>query len=263
MAIKTVLADLSEAPESLRDEYKEQKVGDKTVYVLDLEGIDDHPKVRGVITANRENVKKRDEYKAKVSDLEAKLAELPEDFSVEEYLTLKANADDPDDPAKKKANDERLQSQRQLYEQRIANLTKAHADALAAKEAEIAERDSYIDRSLVEAGLKDSLLDVGVNPDLLDGALASLRGSVKVQRSENGDRKAIVETDLGEVAVTDFVRDWAHSKGKAYLAKPEGPDPKGNNGQGRGSKLPAGDFGGDRDNRVKAIASKFPELAQH
>lgn len=262
MAIKTVLADLSEAPESLRSEYVETKVGDKTLFVLDLDGIDDHPKVRGVITANRTNVAKRDEYKAKVSELEAKLAELPEDFNVEEYLTLKANAGDQDDPAKKRANDEHLQSMKQVYETRIANMTKAHNDALAAKDGEIAERDGYIDRSLVEAGLKDSLLDAGVNPDLLDGALASLRGSVKVHRSDDGNRKAIVETDLGEVAVPDFVKEWAHSKGKAYLAKPEGPDPKGNNGSGRGSKLPAGDFGGDRGNRVKAIASKFPELAQ-
>ncbi|BEV43932.1 hypothetical protein [Afipia carboxidovorans] len=259
MAIKTVLADLSEALESLRDEYKEQKVGDKTVYVLDLEGIDDHPKVRGVITANRTNVAKRDEYKAKVFELEAKLAELPEDFDAEKWVELNANAN-KDDPAKR---DEQLQSMKQVYEGKLQNAQNKYNTDIAAKDAEIAERDGYIDRSLVDAGLKDSLLDVGVNPDLIDGAMASLRGSVKVQRAENGDRKAIVETDLGEVAVSEFVKDWAQTKGKAYLAKPEGPDPKGNNGSSRGSKLPAGDFGGDRDNRVKAIASKFPELAQH
>ncbi|MBN9335053.1 hypothetical protein [Devosia sp.] len=258
MGLKSIYSAADEIPAEHKDFYKED--GDK--FVLDIDGIDDHPKVRGVITANRANVAKRDEYKAKAADLEARLAEIPEGFNVEEYLALKAAAGEGGDDEKKRLNDEHIQSQKQLYEQRITNLTKKHGDELSARDAIIGEQNSYIDRSVAEAGLKSSLLDVGVDPELLDGALAYLKPSVKVQRSEDGSRKAIVETDLGEIAVPEFVKDWAQSKGKAFLAKPTGPSPEGNNGSGRSAKLPAGDFGGDKSERAKAIASRFPELAQ-
>lgn len=257
MGIKALLESLDGVPEALHGEYVEQKVGDKTVFVLDVEGIDDHPKVRGVITANRANIAKRDDYKSRLEAAEGKLSAIPEDFDAERWVELNANAN-KDDPAKRDAD---LQSMKQVYEGKLQNAQNKYATDIAAKDAEIAERDRYIDRSLVDAGLKDSLLDVGVNPDLIEGAMASLRGSIKVQRADDGNRKAIVETDLGEVAVGDFVKDWAQTKGKAYLAKADGPRPNGNDGQHRGSKFAGADLGGDVAARRKAIAAKFPELA--
>lgn len=230
MGIKALLDTLDDVPEALRTEYKEQKVGDKTVFVLDVEGIDDHPKVRGVITANKENVRKRDEYKTKVSELEGRLSAIPEDFDAEKWVELNANVN-KDDPGKR---DEQLQSMKQVYEGKLQNAQKKYETDIAARDTQIAERDAYIDRSLIDAGLKDSLLDVGVNPDLIDGAMASLRGSIKVQRSDDGNRKAIVETDLGEIGVTEFVKDWSQTKGKAYLTPVSGPGPKGSDGHGRG-----------------------------
>lgn len=228
MGLKAIVESVEDLPESVREFYKE----DNGKFVLDIENVDDHPKVRGVVTANKENVKKRDQFKAKVEELTTKLAEIPEDFDAEQWVTLKASAD----PDKKKAVDEQVQSMRKIYEDKIANITKSFEDKIAAKDAEIGERDGYIDNTVVVGGLKDALLEVGVNPDLLDGALSSLRGSVKVHRSDDGNRKAIVETDLGEIDVPAFVKDWAGSKGKAYLAKPTGPDPKGNNRGGVGNK---------------------------
>lgn len=253
MGLKSFYESLDEVPEALRDHYAE----DKGKFVLIVDDIDDHPKVRGVITANKANVIKRDEYKAKLADAEAKLAELPEDFDAEKWVELNANAN-KDDPAKK---DEQLQSMKAVYEGKLTNLQKKYETDIAAKNAELQERDGYIDSTVRDGGLKDSLLAVGVNPDLLDGALASLRNSVKVQRTDDGSRKAIVETDLGEVGVTDFVKDWAQTKGKAYLNPPTGHAPNGNDGHQRGGKLPAGDLGGNKAERVKALASKFPELA--
>lgn len=220
MGLKAIYAALDDVPEALRDHYTE----DKGKFVLAIDDIDDHPKVRGVVTANKENVRKREEYKTKVSELEGKLAEIPEDFDAEQWVTLKAG--NKEDPAKK---DEQLQSMKQIYEGKIANLQKKFDTDLATKNAELQERDGYIDNTVVVGGLKDHLLEVGVNPDLLDGALSSLRPSVKVQRADDGSRKAIVETDLGEVDVGSFVKDWAASKGKAYLRPLTGDDPKGNN----------------------------------
>lgn len=262
MGLKALLSSLDEATEETRSLYSEQKAGDKTIYVLDVEDIDNHPKVRGVITANRNNAAKRDEYKAKVAELEAKIAEIPEGFDPEEYLTLKAAAGDPDDPNKKKIADEHIQSQKALYETRIANLTKKHAEELAARDEALAERDGYIDRTTKLDVLRKSLRDVGVDSDFEDVVVDHLSPSIKVQRTDEGRRTAFVETDLGEVDVPSFVKEWAASKGQKFLGKPSGPGAEGNNGGGRGGiKVPAGDFGGDRDARTKAIASKFPELA--
>jgi len=248
MGLKSIYSAGDEIPAEHKSFYKEE--GDK--FVLDVEGIDDHPKVRGVITANRENVKKRDEYKAKVTELEGKVAGLPEDFDADEWTRLKAG--DGGKP------DEAIQALKDQHTKAVQTLKEKHAADLAERDTQIGERDGYIDRTLVDGGLKDALLDIGVNPELLDGAMASLRGNVKVQRADNGDRKAIVETDLGEVAVGDFVKDWSAGKGKAYLGKATGPGGNGNNGNGR-VKAPAGDFGGSKEDRQKAIASKFPELS--
>ena len=250
MALKSVYTSVDDIPEEHKAFYRED--GDK--YVLDIEGIDDHPKVRGVITANRENIRKRDEYKAKVTELESKVGTLPEDFDADEWARLKAGEGGKPDEA--------IQALKDQHARAIEALKQKHAADLATKDQQIGERDGYIDRTLADGGLKDALLDVGVDPDLLDGALASLRPNVKVQRADNGDRKAIVETDLGEIGVPEFVKEWAAGKGKAYLGKASGPEAQGNNGNGRGKNLPAGNFGGDKSERTKAIAAKFPELAQ-
>lgn len=224
MSIKALLDSVDDIPEALKPLYVE----DNGKFVLDIEGIDDHPKVRGVITANRENVKKRDQYKRELADAMAKVSALPDDFDPEEYAALKASGGKPD---------EALQTLRDQHARAIERLTAKFNSDLAAKDGEVLERDSYIDRSVADAGLKTALLDVGVKPGLLDGALAALRPSVKVQRTDKGDRKAIVETDMGEMDVPSFVKDWAGSKGKEYLAPPTGPNPTGNNGRnGNGSK---------------------------
>lgn len=253
MAIKTVLSDLGEAPESLRDEYKEQKVGDKTIYVLDLDGIDDHPKVRGVITANSANKAKRDEYKTKLDAAEARLVGLPEDFDADEWTRLKAG-----DGGNK---DEAIQALKDQNARAIETLKTKHANDLADRDRQIGERDGYIDRTMRNDDLRKALRDAGVDMDQHEDVLLDYLGKqVKVQRADNGDRKTIVETDMGDISVTDFVKEWANGKGKAYLAKPGGPEPKGNNGDGRGDHSQKGSFGGNRDERVNAIANKFPDL---
>lgn len=256
MGLKAVLENLDDLDEGVSGFYKE--VDGK--FVLDIEGIDDHPRVRGLVTANNTNKSKRDEYKTKVADLEAKLAEIPEGFDPEEYLTLKANAADPNDPNNKKIADEHIQSQKALYEGRIASLAKKHTEELAARDAVIAERDGYIDRSVAEAGLERALETAGADRGLLKGALAILKPSVKVQRADNGDRHAIVETDLGVIPVADFAKDWLNSdEGRFYLQKASGSSAPGNNDH-RGGRVNKGDFGGDKEKRVDAIKSMFADL---
>ncbi|GEM_PF-773490 len=258
MALKTILDSLNDVPEAFRDEYKEQ--GDK--FVLDIEGIDAHPTVVNLKTAF-ERVKA--DKKKLGTDLEAataRLAEVPEDFDAEEWVRLKAEAGDPDDPDKDKKKDEHLQSQKKVFEQRIANLEAKHAKDLAAKDTEIAERDDVISSVLVEDGLTKALVEAGVAKEYLKASRAMLKPSVKVVRDEDGSRRAIVETDLGEEEIGKYVASWSQSdEGKVFVAKPTGGDATGSHGRpGDSTTNPFGKAGWSktgqarlvRENRAKA-----------
>ena len=251
MALKAFVDSLDGIDESLHEHYTEKDGG----FYLSLEDFGKHPGAVTLKTTLNKVNKDKDALAAKVTELEGKVEGLPEDFDADEWARLKAGDDGKPDEA--------IQALKDQHARAVETLKAKHAKDLADKDALLNERDGYIDRTLIDGGLKDALLDVGVNPDLMDGALASLRGSVKVQKADDGSRAAIVETDLGDVPVTEFVKEWAGTKGKAYLGKVTGPGGEGNNGGGRGGiKIQGGDFGGDKSARTKAIASKFPELAQ-
>lgn len=228
MPLKSTYATADEIPEAIKSLYVEANDGAGAAkrFVLDVEDIDAHPKVRGVITANAENKRKRDELRQQVEAMTARIASLPEDFDADEWTRLKSGA----------KPDEQLQVLKDQQTRAIEALKAKHKGEVDAIAAQVAERDRYIDGTLIEGGLKDALLGVNVNPDLIDGALASLRGSVKVLRTEDGKRRAVVDTDLGEVPVTDFVKEWAGTKGRAYLAKASGPGAAGNNNARAGAK---------------------------
>lgn len=226
MGLKAILESLDGLDEGLTGFYKED--GDK--FVLDVENIDSHPKVRGVVTANKGNVAKRDKWKARAEELEAKVATFPEDFDPEEYASLKANASD--DPDKTKAVNEQIQSLKATYENQIAGLKKKVEDVTAEKDVQIAERDSYIDRTVKDADLKQSLLDVGVDPKFLNATLALHKDAAKVVRDDDGSRRGIFETDLGEVPIGQFIKEWAETdQGKPFIKPATGPNANGSNGK--------------------------------
>lgn len=246
MALKAFTDTLDGIDASLHEHYVEKDGG----YYLSLDDFGKHP---GAVTLkntlNKVN-KEKETLSAQVVDLEGKVSVLPDDFDADDWARLKAS--DTGKP------DEAIQALKDQHTRAVEALRNKHTLEIEAANTQVAERDAYIDRTLIDGGLKDSLLEVGVMPELLDGALASLRGNVKVQRADDGSRSAIVETDLGDVGIADFVKEWAGSKGKAYLGKPGGPSPEGNNGS-RHSRS-TGDLGGDVSARKSAIAERFPEL---
>jgi hypothetical protein len=228
VAVKAILDSLDGIEDGLKEHYAEKD----GKFVLDVEDFGRHPGA-ATLKATLDKLDKANKASGvKLAEAERRLAEIPEGFDPEEYLRLKAEAD----PDKRKAEAEHLQSQRQLYEQRIAGLVKKHEDEVAALNTAVSTRDAYIDKTERFSSLHKAFGEVGVDPDLLPAAVDHLAPLIKVLRDENGNRKAIVETDLGEVDVGSFVRDWSASKGKKFLLKPTGPDPKGNNGSHAGAK---------------------------
>lgn len=228
MGIKASVEKLDDVGD-LKDHYKEHKDKDgKVRYVLDIEDFDAHPSVRGLAVANQENVRKRDEYKSKVTELEAKVTGLPEDFDSTEWDRLKA-LDKGQKP------DEQIQALKESHHKALDALRQKHSKELAEREGKIIQIDGEIDNRLLESGLKDALLESGVNPDLLGGALGMVRSKAKVVKDDKGDRKPVATNEFGEeVPLADFAKSWLSGKdGKPYLGKAEGPG-------GRGSKTPMG-----------------------
>ncbi len=242
MGIKATFAAENDIPAEVKAFYKD----DNGKFVLDVEGIDDHPQVRGVITANNANKTTRDRLKAQLDELSAKYKDVPDDFSADEWVSFKSGK--PQKP------DEALETLKTQHANQIAAIKKTHETELAGLSGKLSESDGYISRMLIDGGLKDAMLETGVNPDLLDGALASLRGNVKVIQDDKGARRAIVETDLGEVAIGQFVKEWAGSKGKAYLAKPVGSNAPGSGARPGGKSITRATFDGMNDQqRVEAM----------
>jgi hypothetical protein len=225
VALKAIIDNLDSVEEQFHPLY-EEKDGK---FVLQIEGIEAHPGATALKSALERVRGDKKTLGEKLAAAEIKLADVPEDFDVEEWIRLKAEAPDPADPDKRKPTDEHLQSQKRLYEQRIANMEKKHEDAIKAKDADLASKDTFIGKLLVDDGLTKSLIEAGVGKEYLKAAKAMLKDSVKIIQ-DDGTYRAVVETDMGEDEVGKFVANWAQSdEGKVFIAKPTGGDAQGGN----------------------------------
>lgn len=154
---------------------------------------------------------------------------------------------------------ERVEAERDDLRAKLADAQKAAkkatTDAEAAiKRAEAAEGAST--KLLADNALSEALAKAGItNPVHQKAVKAMFANDVKV--SEDGDAKV---AKIGDKSVLDALTEWAGTdEGKYFVAA---PDISGGGSQGsRGTKTnDKGDFGGSRDERVQAIAARFPEL---
>lgn len=108
-----------------------------------------------------------------------------------------------------------------------------------------ATRDRQLQEALQAANITD--------PTFIKAATAMLAGTVKMD-----GEKAIVETDMGPLGITDHVKRWAASEGKAFVTPAQGGGAGGSQSQNCGKV--AGNLGGTREERVAALKAKFPDL---
>ena len=247
MGIKAIFDSADAIPEPLREFYEEADGGK---YVLAVEDIDSHPKVRGVVTANRENARKRDELKQRLTEAQERLAGLPDDFDPEAWDRVKNLRDvswpdgfDPADPQSwekirnAKPDPDILNRIQQKHEQMLQQEREKAAEKERALAEKLNEARSYIDRTVRTEALREAMRKVGVDPAHEPILLDHHMKAVKVERDEDsGERRAVVESDLGPQSVEEFLTDWAKVKGKPYLAKGAGPDAPGSSGRGAGGK---------------------------
>lgn len=227
MGLKALLDSLDDVQDELKDHYKQD--GDR--FVLDIDGIDDHPKVRGVITANKANKDKRDQLKSELDGLKARLDGLPEDFDASVYQELRQAAEGKGGTP----------TEEQLEEARAKIRKKLETDfgkERAGLEDRLSKLNGTLHRMTIDRGLADAMDQAQIDPRHKAKLLPYFKTAAKIVVEESDDGfSAKFDTDMGQVSLGDYVREWATSDdGKIYVAKPTGPSPKGGAGGHGGNK---------------------------
>ena len=216
--LKAVLQSLDGVEDAVKPFYAEAD----GKYVLKVEGVDDHPEVANLRNAYARTKEDREQAQGEAATLQA-----------------------PNEDLKKGAPDTAATqaTMNQLQEQLAAK--EAEAQTWQGKFVSVT-RDRTLQEALQAAGI--------VNPTFVKAATTMLAGQVKL----GDDGTAYVETGMGPKVLTDYVKSWAASEGKDFVAPPSGGGAGGSKGGGVGPAK--GNLGGTPQERMAAIKAKFPDL---
>lgn len=182
MALKSTLQSLDGVEDALKAHYTEKD----GVFVLDVDGIDQHPELTSLKNAyerqKQDNTTLRQERDTARNEL------------------TNATKGKPDEAA--------LAAERQGYETRIADL-----------EGKLSAANTKLSGMTIDGELKSALADAGItNPAFIKAATAMLRGQIKIE----GD-KAVGESAMGPKPLAEFVKGWAAGEdGKAFVTPATG-----------------------------------------
>lgn len=252
MTLKTVINALDEVDEAFRSEYKEQKQGDKTVYVLDLDGVDAHPGVVNLKSAFERVKADKQRLTTDLAAANAKSKDIPEDFDADEWERLRtedaARQNDPDGKDVRKAVETATAAVKAQYEAKLAKLKKDHGTEIETRDAEISKLKSDTRKRLVTDGLTAALTEAGVtSPAFLKASRAMLESNVEVIE-EDGVLIAKMKAEFGGDDIAKYVQNWVQGdEGKSFVAPAKGSDAPGSGGRG-GEKNP---FSKDSWNRTE------------
>lgn len=201
MALKTILETLEGVDDALQSYYVE----DDGKYILQVEGVDDHPDVANLRNAYQRTKADREQAKTEIKTLSQQLAEMQQNRPDEAQLVA--------------------------MRQELENKAQAETARAADLEARLmgVTRDRSLDEALAAAGI--------TNPTYLKAARALLSPQVKV----DGD-KAIIETDMGPMALQEHVKRWVASEGQPFVTPPTGGGAKGNSAGSASSAISRSDF---------------------
>ena len=189
-------------------------------FVLQVEGIDNHPDVASLKNAYSRTKDSEKLTKGEVAALKTQIADLQKGA--------------PDTAA---------------TQAKIAEI-QGQLDAERAKTGELSGKLTGVTR---DRALTDALQQAGVtNPAFVKAAQAMLSGMVKVE----GDAM-FVETGMGPQTLPAFIKAWVAGEGQAFVSPAQGGGAKGNEG-GAGSVV--GNLGGTPKERQAALKQRFPDL---
>lgn len=229
MALKTVLETLEGVDDALHGLYR--PVDGK--FVLDIEDVDTHPKVRNLKSALDAQKAANTDLRTKNASLEERVREIPEDFDAAKWHELNAATADG-----KQKKDKAVEDIERMYQARQQALEAKTANDIQAREAEIAKLNKQLDHHALDTELTDLLVKAGVNEKLLKAAKLTVSQSVQTVRDENGNRTNVVETNYGPQKLAEFLPTWADTEGAPFMAKASGPEATGSNGSHRSEPNP-------------------------
>lgn len=199
MALKAVLENLDGVDDAAKPFYTEAD----GKFVLAVEGVDDHPEVANLRNAYARTKADKDAAKGEAATLKAQIAELQ-----------KSAPDTAATQAKLAQMQEQLEA---------AN---AAAGEWQGKYVGVT-RDQTLQQALQAAGI--------VNPTFVKAATTMLSPQVKL----GDDGTAYVDTAMGPKVLGDYVKAWASSEGKDFVAPPSGGGASGSKGGGGGKTIAA------------------------
>ena len=217
--LKTVIETTDGLDEAIAALYTEHE----GKFVLQIEGVDEHPEVASLRNAYARTKEDREKAKADAAKLKAQIAELE-----------KSAPDTAATQAKLTAREEKLaeaESKANEWQGKYTGVT----------------RDQSLQGALQQAGISE--------PAFLKAATAMLAGEVKLA----DDGTAYVESSMGPKMLGDYVKQWAAGEGAAFVTKPQGTGVK--SGEGNGNPTPPkGNLAGTKEERQAALKARFPDL---
>lgn len=219
MALKTVIETTDGLDEAIAALYTEQD----GKFILDIEGVDEHPEVASLRNAYQRTKDDREKAKKDAAELKARITELEKEA--------------PDTAA--------TQAKLAALEEKLVE-AEAKAGEWQGKYTGVT-RDQSLQTALQTAGISE--------PAFIKAATAMLSGEVKLA----DDGTAYVESSMGPKVLGDYVKAWAASEGAAFVTKPQGAGVKGGEGNGTPT-TPKGDLAGSKDDRKAALKARFPDL---
>lgn len=234
MAIPVIIESEDQIPEGFADHYEKTDDGK---YVLSIEGVDDHPDVHGLKSSLQRQKQDREKLRKERDEFKKRASLLPDDMDEEELQSLIQGILDGDKPkpgdgdGDGKDKDKDAAKVRQQLEQR-------YQKEIEQREQALQQKDNQVRRLVVDNGLSAALQKHGVTtPGLQKGAKRLLADQVKVVEGDDGGLQAVVDTDMGEVSLDQFVKDWVSSEeGQDYLPKTSGSGARGPGGGTSGKK---------------------------
>lgn len=217
MALKTVLESTGGLDEAIAALYTEKD----GKFVLDIDGVDEHPEVASLRNAYARTKEDREKAKSDAASLKARIAELEKGA--------------PDTAA--------TQAKLAALEQQLAEAN-AKAGEWQGKYTGIT-RDQSLQSALQNAGI--------TQPAFIKAATAMLSGDVKLA----DDGTAYVESSMGPKMLADYVKTWAAGEGAAFVSPAKGGGANGGDGT---KPKPSGNLGGSKEERKAALKARFPDL---
>lgn len=235
MSLKAIVTadEFGELGDDVKGFYTETDDGG---YVLDVEGVDDMPTVKGLKSGHQRSKQERDQAKKALDTLRKKFGPLVdlEDLDLSDadqerlekalpYLKGERDSLDDDDGGDGGDKGGKKNNGNQ------PDLEKIKANARKPVER---ERDEAVERAekaegqlqslVVDNALTNALTDVKIASPYVVAVKAMFRDKVKVTEGDDGAPVAMIEGEYGEQPVAAYLKEWSQTdQGKAFVAAPE------------------------------------------